>query len=309
VNTALSWPESLFLVAGLLAPLFFPLLYFVLYRPKRGTGPASPISSFAASDGGKSFFHSWHTGLKVGCLTATCFLFVTLRDISGCLLALAIAALAMAMSGLPWRRSLARLAAMSGFLTLLLVMLPFSGAIQAGERTLSLAFLPDTFPLRLSGLYMAALIVLKAIAVALLMEPMLATASLADTLRGFRRIGLPASLTQMILLCHRYIFVFQQEAARMWQGMRVRGFVARMDRASLTAIGNFLGMLFVSSFERTQRVYEAMLCRGFTGEMPQIAAPQVMPKDLGKAVFWLALAVSPWLIEWFFPNFLNLLGG
>ena len=308
MNTALSWPESLLLAAGLLAPLVFPLLYFILYRPRRGMGPASPISSFAANGDGKSFFHSWHTGLKVGCLTVTCFLFVTLRDISGCFLALAIAALAMAMSRLPWRRTLARLTAMSGFLTLLLIMLPFSGMVQAGERTFSLAFLPDAFLLRLAGLHMAALIVVKAIAVALLMEPMLATASLADTLRGFRRIGLPASLTQMILLCHRYIFVFQQEAARMWQGMRVRGFAAHMDWASLAAIGNFLGMLFVSSFERTQRVYEAMLCRGFTGEMPQIAAPPVKPQDLGKAVFWLALAVSPWLIERFFPNFLKVLG-
>ena len=95
----------------------------------------------------------------------------------------------------------------------------------------------------------------------------------------------------------------------MWQGMRVRGFVARMDWASLAAIGNFLGMLFVSSFERTQRVYEAMLCRGFTGEMPQIAAPPVKLKDLGKAVFWLALAVFPWFAERFLPDFLKLFGG
>jgi len=309
VNTTLPWPESLLLAAGLLAPLLFPLLYLVLYRPKRGAGLASPIVPLAGSNGGASFFHSWHTGLKVGCLTATCFFFVTLRDISGCILAVAIAVLAMAMSRLPWRRTLARLAAMSGFLTLLLVMLPLSGATQAGETAFSLAFLPEAVSFRLSGLHTAALIVLKAMAVALLMEPMLATASLADTLRGFRRIGVPASLTQMILLCHRYIFVFQQEAARMWLGMRVRGFVARMDRASLAALGNFLGMLFVSSFERTQRVYEAMLCRGFTGEMPQTAAPPVKPQDTAKAAFWLALAVSPWLVERFLPDFLKLLGG
>ena len=305
MNTVLSWPASLSALAALLAPLALPLLYFILYRPGRREGPApglvSPISSLTERVAGDSVFHRWHTSLKAGCLLITCFLFVALTTIPGCLAALSIAVAALMVSGLPWRRSLARLAAMSGFLTLLMVMLPFTGVMQAGERTFSLVFLP--MPFRLSGWHTAGLIVLKAMAIALLMEPMLATAGLAETLRGFRRIGVPASLIQMILLCHRYIFVFQQEAARMWRGMRVRGFTARGDWASLAAIGNFLGMLFVSSFERTQRVYEAMLCRGFTGEMPQAAARPVTGQDIGKAVFWLFLVVAPLVVERFFPDF------
>ncbi|HBT97471.1 MAG TPA: hypothetical protein DEB25_07520 [Desulfobulbaceae bacterium] len=303
MNTALSWPESLLVLAVLLAPLLLPLLYFILYRRGRREGLVAPIVSLAEMAGGDSFFHRWHTGLKVGCLLITCFLFVTLRTIPGCLAGLAIAALAVTVSGLSWRRSLARLAAMSGFLTLLIVMLPFSGVMQADEKSFSLAFLPAALPLRLSGLHTASLIVFKAMAIALLMEPMLATASLAATLRGFRQIGVPVALTQMILLCHRYIFVFQQEAARMWRGMRVRGFTARGDWASLTAIGNFLGMLFVSSFERTQRVYEAMLCRGFTGEMPEIGSEPIKRHDIGKAVFWLILAVAPLVAERFLHDF------
>jgi len=303
VNTALSWPESLLAVAVLLAPLLLPLLYFLLYRSGRREGLAASIISLAETAGDNSFFHRWHTGLKVGCLMATCFLFVALRTIPGCLMALVISALAMMVSGLTWRRSLARLAAMSGFLTMLMVILPFSGVMPAGEQTFSLAFLPAALPLRLSGLHTAALIVLKAMAIALLMEPMLATASIAGTLRGFRQIGVPASLIQMILLCHRYIFVFQQEAARMWRGMRVRGFTARSDWASLAAIGNFLGMLFVSSFERTQRVYEAMLCRGFNGEMPQAGSQPMKSHDIGKAVFWLILAAAPLVAERFLADF------
>jgi cobalt/nickel transport system permease protein len=62
-------------------------------------------------------------------------------------------------------------------------------------------------------------------------------------------------------------------------------------------------MLFVSSFERTQRVYEAMLCRGFTGEMPQAASRPVTRLDIGKAAFWLFLALAPLVAERFFPNF------
>jgi cobalt/nickel transport system permease protein len=308
VNAALSWLESLLVLAGLLSPLMLPMLYFLLYRPKRRDGLASPIDSLDARAARPSFFQRWHCGLKVACLLATCFLFISPRGLAVCLADVAIALLATALSRPSWRRVLARLAAMSGFLTMLLLMLPFSGAVQAGEPTYSLAFLPDSLPLRLSGLGAATLIILKATAVALLMEPMLSTATLADTLHGFRQLGVPASLTQMLLLCHRYIFVFQHEAARMWRGMRLRGFVAGANAASLFAIGNFLGMLFVRSFERTQRVYEAMLCRGFTGEMPRAAAPPMTARDALKALFWLALAVSPLVTEMYFADFMRFLG-
>ena len=62
---------------------------------------------------------------------------------------------------------------------------------------------------------------------------MFATSELSRTLQGFTNLGLPGTLIQMILLCHRYLFVFQQEAARMQRAMRVRGFVPRTNLATL----------------------------------------------------------------------------
>ena len=120
----------------------------------------------------------------------------------------------------------------------------------------------------LRGLGLAAAIAAKAVAIALLMEPLLATAPLPVTLHGLSRLGAPEMVGQMVLLSHRYLHVFRHEARRMTAGMRVRGFEKRTDVETLRAVANFLGMLFVRSFERTERVFDAMRARGYRGRFP-----------------------------------------
>ena len=94
------------------------------------------------------------------------------------------------------------------------------------------------------GLVLAATIASKAVAITLLMEPLLSTAPLPVTLYGLSRLGAPDMIGQMVLLSHRYLHVFRHEALRMSSGMRVRGFRRRTDLSTLRAVANFIGMLF-----------------------------------------------------------------
>jgi cobalt/nickel transport system permease protein len=166
-----------------------------------------------------------------------------------------------------------------------LVMLPFTSPLRSGE---TLVYLPglDGLPFHMAGFFLALTIVVKACSVALMMEPLFATAPLSVTLAALARLGLPDTVGQMVLLSHRYIYVFLHEMTRMYRGMRVRGFVPGTDIGTLNAMGNFLGMLFVRSFERTQRVYEAMLCRGYDGRFPSFTCFSATGKDWAKGVLW-----------------------
>jgi len=172
---------------------------------------------------------------------------------------------------------------------MLVVIVPLTSPVQSGETVLVLPGLPE-WPYSLAGAHLALTIVCKAMAVALLMEPMLATSSLPQTLQGFTDLGLPASLNQMILLCHRYIFVFQEEMSRMQRSMRVRGFVPRTNIPTLRTMGSGLGMLFIRSFERTERVYEAMLSRGYQGSFPAEVRQKITNMDLVKGVLFIMIA-------------------
>ncbi len=254
-------------------------------RRQRSGEPNWAVPALDDYGDGHSFFHRWDPRLKLVGLLVFAFLIVSLRSLALSLLALAIALVAAVACRIPMERAARRLLAMSGFLSMLLVVLPFTAANRAGEVLIFFPGLPQ-WPFHGGGLILALTIVCKACAVALLMEPLFATAPLPVTLAACSRLGLPESLGRMVLLCHRYIFVFLQEMRRMYRSMRVRGFVPASDLATLSAIGNFLGMLFVRSFERTGRVYDAMLCRGYRGTFPSTADFAATTGDYAKAVFW-----------------------
>lgn len=288
----LNGAQTMALMSCLLLPFWGILVAWLLKtEPQPGGRPAIPdwsIPSPGQQTPVHSLYHSWNPAVKIATLLACAFLLVSLHSLSWAFVALLCCVLAVSLSGLSWTRPLQRLAALTGFLGMLVVILPLTSPVQPGDWVLLLPWLPS-WPLNLAGLQLALTIVCKAVAVALLMEPMLATAPLARTLQGFADLGLPDALTQMILLCHRYIFVFQQEMQRMQRAMRVRGFAPRTNLATLRTLGNGFGMLFIRSFERTERVYEAMLSRGYQGGFPGEVRQQVTGWDLGKGALFLLI--------------------
>ena len=288
----LSW-AAVAAVAVCIVLLLLLALRLVRGRGRRVSGDGVPDWSVPALDAfadRTSFFHRWDPRHKLIGLFLFCFLVVSLDSLFWSGVALGVSVLAAVGCRLPLRRAGRRLLAMSGFLAMFLVILPFTSPLRPGE---TLVYLPglDQFPLHGAGFFLALTIVCKACAVALMMEPLFATAPLPVTLAALSRLGVPDTVGQMILLAHRYIFVFLHEMTRMYRGMRVRGFVPGTDIATMNAMGNFLGMLFVRSFERTQRVYDAMLCRGYDGRFPSYASFTATGKDWAKAVLWVMLGL------------------
>lgn len=292
--------------AVLLLCLLLPSLLLLASRwrrKKKGQAAYSPDWSIPTVDAqarGTTLFHTWTPAVKIGSLFVVSFLIVALHALFWSAVSLGVALLAVHLARISWQRSLRRLAAMSGLCVLFFVLLPLTSPPRPGD-TLLIVPLLEELPLRLAGAVLALTITCKAAAVALLMEPMFATAELARTLQGFASMGLPPSLTQMILLCHRYLFVFQQEITRMQRAMRVRGFVPSTNLATLRTTGNGLGMLFIRSFERTERVYEAMLSRGYQGAFPATSREKITAGDLAKAVISILIGGLLLLFDRMYP--------
>lgn len=173
---------------------------------------------------------------------------------------LGAAALA-AIADLRPRDMLHRLAHVEGFMIVLLVLLPLT---MPGRAIASLG------PLSLSepGLMRALAIILKVNAAVLATMALLATLEPVRLGRGLASLGAPARLIHILLFLVRYQSLFREEAARLMEAMRARGFAPRLDMRTWRAYGNFTGMLLVRSMERAERVEEAMRCRGFSGKFP-----------------------------------------
>jgi len=103
---------------------------------------------------------------------------------------------------------------------------------------------------------------------------------------GIQRLRGPALLTQIATFMLRYAEVITGEARRMRVAREARGFRSR-DLRHARVLAHSAGALFIRSYERGERVYVAMLSRGYTGALPVTAEPPA------RAGHWLAAATLP----------------
>jgi len=81
---------------------------------------------------------------------------------------------------------------------------------------------------------------------------------LAEQLRGLR---IPNVFILMFEMTYRYMGVLFGEAASMHMAYTLRG--AERRGVEIRHAGNFAGFLLIRSFARAERIYSAMMCRGY----------------------------------------------
>lgn len=99
-----------------------------------------------------------------------------------------------------------------------------------------------------------------------------ATTQFPALMHALRHLRVPQLLVAIISFMYRYLFVLTDEAARLLRAREARsarpsdgdGGGSLVWRARVT--GNMAGQLFLRSYERSDRVYNAMLARGYTGQ-------------------------------------------
>jgi cobalt/nickel transport system permease protein len=158
---------------------------------------------------------------------------------------------------------LRRLAAIIPFLALMSILVPFS---QAGESLFSLPWLHLSCTTQ--GLDRFLAILLKAIFALTVMLLLTSTTALSDILAGLERLGVPSIFTSVAFFLARYSVIIQAEAHRMLRAKRARTIRPNAGRDFL-ALSWIIGVLFLRTFERGERIYRAMQARGYQGRMPR----------------------------------------
>ena len=98
-------------------------------------------------------------------------------------------------------------------------------------------------------------------------------------LQAMRAIGTPQLLVGMFGLMWRYLFVLLDEALRLTRARSARS--SRLEQSTsghggsvlwrARVTGGMAGNLLVRAFERSERIYSAMLARGYDGEIRSLA--------------------------------------
>jgi cobalt/nickel transport system permease protein len=149
-------------------------------------------------------------------------------------------------------------------LPLVLFVALFVPFVRGGSRV-------DVGPFSLSeaGLATFAVVSLKATIGTLSAVLLGATTSFPDVLHGLERLRAPRLLVLIAGFMYRYLFVIVDETRRMRTALAARAYRPR-HALQVAAIGRVVIAMFLRTFDRGERVYVAMLARGYSGAMPRL---------------------------------------
>jgi cobalt/nickel transport system permease protein len=94
---------------------------------------------------------------------------------------------------------------------------------------------------------------------------LVATTSFPGICHALRRLDFPSLFVSQLLFLYRYLFVLAEEAMRIARARDIRSFGRR--GSGVAVFVRLVGVLFLRTVDRAERIYCAMLSRGFQGDL------------------------------------------
>jgi cobalt/nickel transport system permease protein len=154
-----------------------------------------------------------------------------------------------------------------------------------GEPLFTVRLLMSNLTITDAGLLRFASIVVRSWLSVQMAILLVATTEFPKIVHALNHLRVPTVLTVIISFLYRYLFVLVDEVLRMLRARQARSaaVVGRNSGGSILwrarIAGHMAGQLFLRSYERSDRIYNAMLSRGFKGELMTIHPHQFQTRD------------------------------
>lgn len=170
-------------------------------------------------------------------------------------------------SGAPVRTVIKRLGLVLPFIGLITLAIPFRPGTPVAGFRIGIIFVTITR----EGLVVFYTVAVKAALSILGTVVLLSGVPFREITRGLKALGVPEFAVGVISFAYRYFYVVRDEALRTETAWASRYF-GRRKPAQLTAAGRVVGRLFLRSYERSERLYQAMCARGYRGGFKDLRA-------------------------------------
>ena len=154
-----------------------------------------------------------------------------------------------------------------------------------GEPLTSFRFLTWDLTITDAGLLRFVSIVIRSWLSVQMAILLVAATRFPDIVHALEHLRVPSILTTIIAFLYRYLFVLVDEVFRLLRAREARSAAAPGVRSSGSVVwrarvaGNMAGQLFLRSYERSDRVYNAMLSRRYTGHLQTMNPHELRRKD------------------------------
>jgi cobalt/nickel transport system permease protein len=222
---------------------------------------------------GESFVHGLDPRIRITVAILFSVVVAVSSRFSALLPALALSLFLLVLTRLSARKVFYRLLLVNGLILFLWLLLPFT---FRGEPLFHIGPLAGTK----EGVLYASQITLKCNAILLAMITLVATIPIFTLGHAMRRLRFPDKIIHLFLFTYRYIHVIFQEYSRLVNAMKIRGFIPGTNLHTYRSYAYLVGMLLIKSYDRAERVYRAMLCRGFSGRYYTLSQFSVKRGDI-----------------------------
>ncbi|MBD1911546.1 MULTISPECIES: cobalt ECF transporter T component CbiQ [unclassified Leptolyngbya] len=123
------------------------------------------------------------------------------------------------------------------------------------------------------GLMVLGSVGLKSLLSLMMLNLLVLTTPVPDLLQALVTLKMPPLLVSTLAAMYRYTALLVGEFATMRRAAASRNLMNR-QRYQRLVIGNMIGALFIRTYERGDRIHQAMLARGYTGLPPLQTVPQ-----------------------------------
>lgn len=198
-----------------------------------------------------------------------------------------LAAGVVALARLPIGALLKRVGLALPFVGLAALSVPF---VREGMPLVSWEWGPVHVAITREGVMATGMILAKAWLSLWISVLLVATTPLPALFQGLWLLRVPPLLCTIFMFMIRYLYVFAEEAARLQTARAARS--AGRGRSVFwraRVLGHMIGSLFLRSLARAERVYKAMLARGYAGEPRWLESLSWRAVDTWAACVWGAL--------------------
>lgn len=147
-----------------------------------------------------------------------------------------------------------------------MVALPFSFFAGLSNLILDRKVIITIGNFRISeGMVSFTTLMLKTILTVMVVLLLIATTKMNDLIYALVTLHIPSLIVIQLMMTYRYMGVLLKEASLMYHAYLLRA--PGVKGIKLSDMGAFLGQLILRSIDRAERIYHAMQCRGFEGEI------------------------------------------
>jgi len=207
------------------------------------------------------------------------------------LCALALGLLMVLAAKVPVKELIRRLMPVNMLILFLWFFLPFT---FGGEPL----FFMGSLAVTREGVFYATRISIKSNAMMLMLIALVASTPIFSMGHAMHQLKIPKKIVHLFFFTYRYIHAIYREYLRLKNSIKIRGFIPKTDLHTYKTFAYMVGMLLVRSFDRAHRVHNAMLCRGFKGDLYSLKKFSFKTNDIVSIIFMMAMIVIMGVMEW-----------